>query len=153
MNIVNYFKQHTAKCRFVLLAIIVLVLLSCQSKTSNKQSLYQQLGGQAAIKSVIQRMVVRLHRDEKLAELFVDVDDKELKKNLTDFVCQISQGGCEYQGAEMVDIHAEMYVTKAEFDHFVTLFIYSMQDENIPFTAQNKLLARLAALRGQVIEL
>lgn len=137
-----------------------LILFGCQSYTSNDVisdqemdgSLYQQLGGKKAIKAVLYSMVSRLHRDDKLSELFFDVDDNELKNNLQDFICQLSGGGCDYHGANMLDIHTEMFITKAEFDRFVSLFIYSMQDANVPFTAQNKLLAKLAALREQVIE-
>lgn len=150
--------QTTYKWRLSLLFAAIALLFGCQSTGHqqtkyNNESLYQQLGGQITIEKVIKRMVLRLHRDKKLTELFVDVDDKELKQNLIDFICQLSDGGCEYQGAEMIDINTEMFITKAEFDHFVSLFIFSMQDENISFTEQNKLLARLAALRGEVINL
>ena len=158
MNRSENIRKSKTKCQFSIIILTVLFLFSCQSvshleENSNNDTLYQQFGGQAAVKLVIKRMVTRLHRDEKLTELFVDVDDNELRTNLEDFVCKISDGGCEYHGADMIDIHTEMLITKAEFDHFVTLFIYSMQDENIAFPAQNKLLARLAALRDQVIEL
>jgi len=143
--------------RFELL-IVVLILTGCQSipvdkSSSNLPSLYQQLGGATAIKIAVRKMVVRLHQDQKLSELFKETNDDELRQNFQDFICQLTDGGCEYQGAEMLDIHAELYITKGEFDHFVSLFIYSMEDANIPFDAQNKLLARLAKLRSEIIEL
>ncbi len=143
-----YFKK------FIWVFISFILLTGCQSASySPEQTLYQQLGGQSTVKSLIKVLVLRLHRDDRLSELFNDVDDKELSQNLQDFICHISDGGCEYQGAEMLDIHTEMFITKAEFDHFVSLFIFSMQDEAIPFLAQNKLLSLLADLRGEVIEI
>jgi len=135
---------------------VIFMLASCQVGTSlstTDTSLYQQLGGSVVIKSVIKRTLVRLHRDKKLSEIFSEVDENEFTTNLDNFICQISGGGCEYQGAEMIDVHAELFITKAEFDHFVSLFIFSMRDEDVPFLAQNKLLALLAGLRHEVIEL
>ena len=135
--------------------IIILMLASCQANkvTHSNQSLYQQLGGRVVIEGVINKMVYRLHHDTKLSELFVDVNDKELKINLESFICHLTGGGCNYQGAEMIDVHTELFITKAEFDRFVSLFIYSMEDEKINFSAQNKLLSRLALLRDQIIEM
>jgi len=149
--------NNKKRLNFIQLSFLMslFMLASCQSQHSSidNTSLYQQLGGEKSITRVINSMVTRLHHDPKLSELFVEVEDKELKRNFVAFICHLSGGGCEYQGAEMQDIHAELFITKAEFDRFVSLFIYSMEDENIPFLAQNKLLALLASLREEVIEI
>ena len=145
---------------FVLIFAVLLTISSCQNNTFNtnkvtdsNQTLYSQLGGEATINIAINSMIKRLHNDERLSELFNDVDDVELIQNFNDFICQLTGGGCEYNGATMEDIHAELFISKAEFDRFVSLFIFSMQDANITFRAQNKLLDKLAGLRGEVIEL
>jgi hemoglobin len=148
--------------RGLLVSLIMLtILLGCTSRAVNDSelavvdadSLYNELGGRQRLVVTVDNLIRRLHQDSRLSELFVEVNDIELKQNLVDFLCQVADGGCEYQGAEMLDIHSELFITKGEFDHFVTLFIYSMQDAKISFVAQNKLLARLAAMRSEVIEL
>lgn len=141
------------KLKLMLLCCAFLLTASGPFFAIAKQStLYDALGGRQSVEIAIDRMVVRLHNDKHLSELFNETNDKELKRNLVDFICQLSGGGCEYEGAEMLDAHSEMFITKGEFDRFVTLFIYSMDDAKIPFTAQNKLLKLLAEMRGEVIE-
>jgi len=144
----------------LLFLLLILIIAGCQSsstKVSETQnvnnSLYLQLGGQETVNIAIISMVKRLHNDERLSELFNDVNDIELIQNFNDFICQLTGGGCEYQGATMEDIHTGLSISKAEFDRFVSMFIFSMQDANIAFPAQNKLLDKLAGLRDEVIEL
>ena len=141
---------------YYLVLITFLVLTACQSKViifDKDSTLYAELGGATKINIAITVMVKRLHGDERLGDLFTDVNDVELIQNFNDFICQLSDGGCEYHGAEMEDTHVALFITKAEFDRFVSLFIYSMEDAKISFSAQNKLLKKLANLRDSVIEL
>lgn len=103
-----------------------------------EQSLYIALGGKPAVDRLVSNFFYRLHNDRQLKELFVDSDKRELRQNIADFICEISDGDCEYQGVAMEDIHAGLEITEGEFDHFVTLFILTMKNLDIPFQAQNR---------------
>ena len=155
-------KSSPMKLKFRIVAWIMsaLVFTGCQSLSNDgllanplSDSLYAELGGQAAIEKLVNKFVARLHYDPRLKELFVETNKQELKQNIADFICEITDGGCDYQGASMEDIHSGLEITKGEFDYFVSLFILSMKCEEIPFKAQNRLLAKLAAMRGAVINL
>ncbi|MEM6998202.1 MAG: group 1 truncated hemoglobin, partial [Pseudomonadota bacterium] len=91
------------------------------------------------------------HSDERIAFLFEDTDDDELIKQISDQVCFLSKGPCEYEGLDMVEAHSGMEITKAEFDIFVEIVIDAMEFANIPHTARNKLLALLAPMREDII--
>ena len=53
----------------------------------------------------------------------------------------------------MEDIHRGMKININQFNHFVELFITAMDTANIAYPTQNKLLARLAALRKTIIKI
>lgn len=138
----------------VMLSFLLAGCISNQTETRHQQqNLYAELGGKVVVDRLVKKFVRRLHHDAHLKELFVESDKQELQQNIADFICEISGGGCEYQGASMEDIHAGLDITEGEFDYFVTLFILTMKSEEIPFQAQNRLLAKLAAMRGDVIHL
>lgn len=143
--------------RLPIIITVIFLLASCvsnQTETRHQQkNLYAELGGQVAVDRLVNKFVRRLHHDARLKELFVESDKQELQQNIADFICEICGGGCEYQGASMEDIHAGLDITESEFDYFVTLFILTMKSEDIPFQAQNRLLAKLAAMRDDVIHL
>lgn len=155
-------KLNSMKLKFRIVAWIMSVLFftGCQSLSNDgllsnprSNSLYAELGGQAAVEKLVSKFVTRLHYDPRLKELFVETNKQELKQNIADFICDIADGGCDYQGASMEDIHSGLEITKGEFDYFVSLFIFSMRSEEIPFKVQNRLLAKLAGIRGDVINL
>ncbi len=52
----------------------------------------------------------------------------------------------------MIDTHAGMGVTEADFNAIVEDMMAAMDKAGIPLGPQNRLLARLAALRGEIIE-
>jgi hemoglobin len=68
-------------------------------------------------------------------------------------LCELTDGPCQYDGDNMMDIHTGMKVTEKEFNHLVDLLINAMNNADIPHTLQNQVLSRLAPLRSQVIYL
>ncbi|MDZ7683751.1 MAG: group 1 truncated hemoglobin [Gammaproteobacteria bacterium] len=69
----------------------------------------------------------------------------------TTHLCQLAGGPCDYTGDSMVDIHVGMDIGEAEFNRVVEILLDAMEAEGIPRTAQNRLLARLAPLREEII--
>jgi hemoglobin len=114
-------------------------------------SLYTELGAEEGINRFVTKAVELSHSDERIAFLFEDTDDAELIIQISDQVCFLSQGPCEYEGLDMVEAHSGMEITEAEFDIFVEIVIDAMESADIPHTARNKLLALLAPMREDII--
>jgi hemoglobin len=55
-------------------------------------------------------------------------------------------GGCKYTGRDMKSAHADMKVNRAAFNALVEDFQLAMDKHNVPFSSQNKLLAKLAPM-------
>jgi hemoglobin len=142
-------------------ASIILILLasclSCSTANTNKSiktpSLYVKLGQQPALDKIIDNLITIIGNDDVVFDHFADSNITYFRKNLTVFLCHITDGPCEYSGDTMQDIHRGMYINKNQFNHFVELFIDAMEAAEISYPMQNELLARLAPLRESIIKI
>lgn len=138
--------------RLIIINVVVSLLVACSaSQPRQDDSLYRQLGSDIGIDNIVVTALQLLHNDERISFLFEDIEEANLIKQLNDQLCFLSGGPCTYEGLSMEEAHAGMALTEAEFDVFVEIFIDAMKANNVPFAAQNKLLAMLAPMRPDVI--
>jgi hemoglobin len=138
--------------RFIIISFLISLLLGCASTQPRQDdTLYQQLGGDIGIDELVVTSLQMLRQEQRVAPLFEDIDDNNLIEQLSDQLCFLSGGPCQYEGLAMQDAHAGMALTEAEFDIFVQVFMNAMRANNIPFSAQNQLLAMLAPMRPDII--
>ena len=95
--------------------------------------------------------VPRLAADPRIGEFFKETKLSELQKQLVDQFCVVSGGSCVYEGETMKNSHAEMKIRKADFNALVEVLQQSMDQQGIPFTVQNRLLARLAPMHRDIV--
>lgn len=140
---------------------IVLALLSvCSScatlnneQINNENSLYAKMGQQTAIDNIVDNLINIIGQDDLIFAHFAESNIRYFRKNLTLFLCNISDGPCQYNGDSMQDIHRGMRINENQFNHFVELFIDAMDAAGISYPLQNQLLARLAPLRKNIIKI
>ncbi|HSF13373.1 MAG TPA: group 1 truncated hemoglobin, partial [Erythrobacter sp.] len=60
--------------------------------------------------------------------------------------------GCEYTGRDMRAAHAGLGATKADLNALVENLQTAMREADVPFAAQNRLLAKLAPMSKDVVE-
>jgi hemoglobin len=113
--------------------------------------LYQALGEQPGIRQLMDDFVPRLKADARIGRLFKETKPELLAERLTEQVCLLSGGPCAYKGASMKDSHADMHITRAEFNALVEVLQQAMDARGIPFTRQNQLLALLAPMHRDVV--
>ncbi|MDO9482901.1 MAG: group 1 truncated hemoglobin [Hydrogenophaga sp.] len=113
--------------------------------------LYQALGEQAGIRALMDDFVVRLKADPRIGEQFKDTEGDHLARQLTDQVCQLAGGPCVYKGPDMKEAHANMDVTRSHFNALVEVLQTSMNARGMAFTRQNQLLALLAPMHRDVV--
>ncbi len=131
--------------------LIFFILLIANYAHADSTTLYDELGGDQGINQFVTRAVALSHQHHRIDFLFEDTDDAELITQLSDQICQLSDGPCEYDGLDMVEAHSGMEITEAEFDIFVKLVIDAMQETGIKHNVRNKLLARLVPMRADII--
>lgn len=116
------------------------------------QSLYERLGGQEAIASVVDDFVARCGNDDRISGKFARTDIGRLKKMLVDQVCEATGGPCTYSGRDMKETHAGMGVTAGEFNALVEDLVASLDNFSIPKPDQGELLVLLAPMKGDIVE-
>lgn len=115
-------------------------------------SLYERLGEIEAITSVVDSFVARCAGDSRINPKFERSDIPRLKKMLVDQVCEAAGGPCTYTGRDMKETHDGMGVTAGEFDALVEDLIATLDEFNVPRAEQEELLAALAPMRDDIVE-
>ena len=113
--------------------------------------LYQAFGEKAGIQSLMADFVQRLQADARIGKQFKDTKLDHFASQLSDQLCQLSGGPCVYKGPDMTTTHADMDVTRADFNALVEVLQQSMDARGIPFTRQNQMLALLAPMHRDVV--
>lgn len=115
-------------------------------------SLYDRLGGLAAISAVVDSAVARIAADDRANQKFARSDLSRLKKEFTDQLCQATGGPCTYTGRSMRDTHAGMEVTGGEWDAVIEDIEATLEDFKVPKTEQKELIDLLLPLRSEIVE-
>ena len=116
------------------------------------QSLYDRLGGSAAIVAVVDDFVGRAAADARINSKFARTDVPRLKAMLVEQVSAATGGPVAYTGRGMRETHDGMGVTAGEFDALVGDLVATLDAFNVPATDQGELLGILGPLRGDIVE-
>lgn len=135
-----------------LLPCLFLVLLAaCAQQPPKDDSLYQDLGQRAGIQRIVEGMLLNIAKDERIVERFRRIDIVRLRDKLVEQFCVEAGGPCRYTGGDMAESHKGQNLSPSDFNALVEDLIDSMNAEKIPVPVQNRLIARLAPMRGDVI--
>lgn len=113
--------------------------------------LYDAVGQKSGIRALMDDFVMRLKADERIGDQFKEVNAENLASQLTDQVCQLAGGPCQYKGPDMKTAHEGMDITRAHFNALVEVLQISMDAKGIPFGRQNQLLALLAPMHRDTV--
>jgi hemoglobin len=136
----------------ILLLVLALSLAACAQRAPTNDSLYRALGEQAGITRIVEGMLLNIARDQRIVRHFENIDIVRLRDKLVEQLCVEAGGPCTYTGDSMEDSHKGQNLTRSEFNALVENLQDAMDAEGIATPEQNRLLARLAPMRGQVIE-
>lgn len=136
----------------LLLAAVCLGLAGCASNPPPRDdSLYQALGAEAGLTAIVEELLFRLVEDPRIAHHFAETDIITLRDRLVEQFCVEAGGPCSYGGRTMAESHAGLNLTEADFNALVEDLVDAMEALQVPTTAQNRLLRRLAPMRSEVI--
>lgn len=113
--------------------------------------LVKDFGGQDGIRRIAARTVELSEADPRIAAIFAAHDMVRLKRTLGEQLCYLLGAGCEYTGRDMRMAHAAMGITKSDMNALVENLQIAMKENQVPFAAQNRLLAKLAPMTRDII--
>ncbi|HSB99945.1 MAG TPA: group 1 truncated hemoglobin [Burkholderiaceae bacterium] len=114
-------------------------------------SLYERLGGQAAIAAMLDDALGRIAADPRISQRFGAANPDHLKRNLVDLVCARAGGPCVYKGRNMADAHDGMQIRDDEFDAMTDDIAQSFDKFKVPTRERRESLAILGQMRGAIV--
>lgn len=117
---------------------------------NTEATLYDDLGGEPAIRAIIDHMLELALEDPKMSPIFEHSNVDRLKGVLFIHTCHIADGPCEYKGQDMRRAHDGLGVRTWHFNKLVENMQSGMDAQKIPFRVQNRLMARLAPFHDDV---
>ncbi len=132
-----------------------------EMKTAQK-SLYDRLGGEGAIRAVVDDFVPRAAANPKVnfsrkgvpgfTEWQATPENvSKLKTGLVMFIAEATGGPQKYTGLNMRDAHKGMKITNAEFDAIAADLQASLTKLNVPAKESSELMAIVATTRKDMV--
>jgi hemoglobin len=79
-------------------------------------SLFERLGGEAAISAVIDRFYVLMLDDGRVSHFYKSADLAKLKCRMKEFITLVTGGPNNYKGTDMETAHCKLNITQKDFD-------------------------------------
>jgi len=115
------------------------------------QSVYRAFHEQPGIDRIIDDSVARWTVDPRIARRFAGRNLVRLRLELKAQVCYLVGGPCAYEGKDMRAAHAGMGLENRDFNALAEDLQLAMDKEHVPFSAQNRLLAKLAPMQRAIV--
>jgi len=135
-----------------LLALIAaLTITSCAtSQPEQGATLYERLGGRAAITAVVDEAIVNVSADPRINQRFANLGPG-LAQNLADLICLRTGGPCKYTGADMSTAHEGMFIRDDEFDALVEDMAKSLDMVKVPAREKGEVLVIFRQMRNAIV--
>ncbi|HEY7087497.1 MAG TPA: group 1 truncated hemoglobin [Tepidisphaeraceae bacterium] len=150
----------------MLAALFVGAFSGCENWNKKEETvvkpLYDRLGGEPAIRAVVDDFVTRAAADPKVNFTRKGVPGREwdatptnvehLKKMLVEFIAVNTGGPQKYSGRDMRTTHKGMMITNAEFDAIAADLKASLDALKVPAQEQSELMAIVGTTRKDIVE-
>lgn len=137
---------------FCLMALSATAQDSMSGGQMMNKSLYERLGGEAALKGVVDDVVARAAADTRINAKFGKTDIPRLKFHLVKQLCAVTGGPCKDIKRTQEKIHANLKITGGEFDAFVEDLVATLDKFNVPAPEKTELLGILGSLKSKIVE-
>ena len=114
-------------------------------------SVYDQIGGNAAVSAAVDGLYERLFADPALAPYFADTDMRSQKSHMRAFMAVALGGADVYGGRDMGSAHAHLDITHDDFDRVVAHLVDTLASLGVPIEIIEAIGAKLAPLRAQIV--
>jgi hemoglobin len=123
----------------------------CGSAWAAAPSLYVRLGGAPVVDAVVSETIDATVADPRLNQSYRNTDIPRIKRLVAEQICDLAGGGCHYGGDSMHEVHANHHITQAQFFGLVENLRRALRRHNVSLQARNELLALLAPMAPDVI--
>jgi len=115
-------------------------------------SIYDRLGGHAAVKLAVDQLYDRLIGDPELAPYFAGKDVSRHARHVRPFIAAAVGGPELYRGRDMRTAHLGLHITDAHFDRTIDHLVAVLQKLSVDQDVIDRVGATLEPLRAVVVE-
>lgn len=139
-------------------ALLVGALVASPALAGPKKSLYERLGGETAIKTVVDDFVALTGANPKVdftrggQYQMSDAKLLQLKGSLVAFLTQAFGGPAGYAGGNMRAVHAGMRITRAQFDAMAADLRSVLEKHRVPKAELDEVMAIAASTAPDIVE-
>ncbi len=140
--------------QLIVLALLSFSLVTCAQQES--PSLYNRLGGEEGISSIIDDAVAMHSENPIVAARFTPYKQKperlaEIKKHFVAFVCAGTGGPQDYKGRDMVTAHSGMNISPEEFVAVVDDLMLVLDQHNMDDQTKKDMLYISWSLKNMIV--
>ena len=118
---------------------------------ANDNSLYSQVGGEAAVRAVVSEFYNRVLSDQALAPYFRHKQRKGLEEAQVQFFTQALGGPKIYQGRSMADAHRNLHITARNFDRVAVHLQETLESLGVEPDHIDTIMNTVAPLKGDIV--
>ena len=118
---------------------------------ANDNSLYSQVGGEAAVRAVVSEFYNRVLSDQALAPYFRHKQRKGLEEAQVQFFTQALGGPKIYQGRSMADAHKNLHITAKNFDRVAVHLKETLESLGVESGHIDTIMNTVAPLKGDIV--
>jgi hemoglobin len=117
----------------------------------SENTLYIQIGAEAAINAAVDRFYERVLADPALSPFFKGVSIGRLKAHQFAFLSQALGGPRQYTGASMVEAHARLAIEQKHFDSVAVHLIETLRELCVPEEIIGEVAQAVTPLASQIV--
>ena len=117
----------------------------------SEESLYQRIGGEAAIHAAVDHFYERVLAGTSLSHFFLGVNIGRLKAHQFAFLSQALGGPKQYSGGSMKEAHARLAIEQSHFDSVATHLVETLRGLHVPEDIIGEVAQALLPLAGQIV--
>ncbi len=121
------------------------------SQLASEVTLYERIGGEAAVRAAVDRFYERILADPELKGFFATVSMPRLKAHQLAFLSQVLGGPRQYSGASMRDAHSRLAIEQRHFDGVAVHLVETLRELNLPEEIITAIAAALTPLSAQIV--
>lgn len=141
------------------LFLIVSGLVACANLSGTNESvpleihndsLFERIGGLPVITKIVDEFIDEVVRSPRTKRSFDGIRVKTLKATVVAQLCNLTGGGCVYEGETMLKVHRDAKISEAEFNAFVDIFRTTLT-KYLSTREKNELLKILAPMKHDIV--
>lgn len=147
------------KYKLFILLIAILTFTGCSttgdfslfnSSQKSDASLFTRIGGLPVLTKIVDEFIDKVAITPSTKRSFDGIKLKTLKESVVLHLCELTGGGCKYEGETMANSHRDAKITEAEFDAFVSMFRDTL-NKYVSTREKNELLKILAPMKRDIV--